>query len=130
MAGSTIINNRLMRQAVENAITLMTHDRLNERLAASTVSTIEEITISEPTVTVASGPQPVQTSVSTLVQQSVPVPTSVPISVPQSVPKLTQEGATASAVLNTEPLGSRKVRDIRDVFVLSDELRNVVRTSK
>ena len=115
----------------------MTHDRFNERLAASTVSTIEEITISEPTatvasptVTIASVPQPVPTFVPMPVQQSVPVPTSVPISVPQSVPKLTQEGATASAVLNTEPLGSRKVRDIRDVFVLSDELRNVVRTSK
>ena len=55
VTGSTIINNKLMRQAGENEITLMTHDRLNERLAASTVSTIEEISISEnviPTLTV------------------------------------------------------------------------------
>ena len=46
-------------------MTFMTHDRLNERIPASTPSTIEEITVSEiviptPTVTTSTAvPQPV-----------------------------------------------------------------------
>ena len=114
-----IMANRAKRHANNTEVTIMpAHDLLNENLAASTISTEEEINLPDKaaiiSVTTTTAVQPIPASSTAPLQDQVPV--SI-FSVPQSTP----EGASA---LFTEPLGALTIEKITNVVTIDDPLRD------